>query len=252
MVKEIEFEKQNNKRLAVVCVLSFLVLLIMLGLVFWKGFRIQKVEVDGSDLYPAANIENWILNDKLSWNAMYVWAKYLVTDPEEIPFLEEPKITMKDPHTLHIQLKEKDIIGYLYVPAVGQNAYFNEDGIVVETSSERLENIMAITGITLEDVTPGEKIPIKQGQLKRMLNLTKALHKYQIMPQSVSYDDYSNIMLQYDSVTVNFGNSEYLTEKTSALSEIIPQLKGMTGILHMENWTEESTDIPFEKVDKSQ
>ena len=48
---------------------------------------------------------------------------------------------------MSIKVREKKIAGYLYVPAMGQNAYFNKDGVVVETSSRKLEGMMEVTGL---------------------------------------------------------------------------------------------------------
>ena len=75
----------------------------------------------------------------------------------------------------------------------------------------------------------------------------QGLKKYEILPNSIHYDEYSNMILGYETVTVNFGDSENITEKMATLAVIYPQLEGMSGTLHMENWSEDNTDVPFEK-----
>ena len=59
---------------------------------------------------------------------LYVFLKYKFKDAEEMPFLQQPEVRIKGPHSLSIKVREKKIAGYLYVPAMGQNAYFNKDG----------------------------------------------------------------------------------------------------------------------------
>ena len=40
---------------------------------------------------------------------------------------------------------------------------------------------------------------------------------------------------------------DYLEEKIMRLPHILPYLDGQTGILHLEDWTEDNTDIVFER-----
>ena len=47
------------------------------------------------------------------------------------------------------------------------------------------------------------------------------------------------------------GSVELLTQKVERLNEILPSITGMEGVLHMENWTEESANIIFQKVEES-
>ena len=47
------------------------------------------------------------------------------------------------------------------------------------------------------------------------------------------------------------GSLEFLTQKVERLAKIKPQLQGMEGTLHLENWTEETTNIVFDKTECS-
>ena len=54
-------------------------------------------------------------------------------------------------------------------------------------------------------------------------------------------------MLVYsDDITVNVGSADNLTDKIMRLQYILPQLTNQTGTLHLENWSNENTDIIFE------
>ena len=218
-----EKSEKGEKRINFLLILIILILLAALGVVAYKGFTVKQVQVEGTDLYPDETIRQWVLNDDYSWNTLYVFLKYKFKDAEEMPFLQQPEVRIKGPHSLSIKVREKKIAGYLYVPAMGQNAYFNKDGVVVETSSRKLEGMMEVTGLECSKVSP----------------------------QTIHCDEYSNIMLEYEKVTVNMGNSQNLSTKMETLSVIFPQLKDMSGTLHMENWSEENTDVPFEKSNGS-
>jgi cell division protein FtsQ len=43
------------------------------------------------------------------------------------------------------------------------------------------------------------------------------------------------------------GSEELLTQKVARIAKILPSLDGMSGVLHMENWTEETTNIVFDR-----
>ena len=76
---------------------------------YQKGYD-QGIKNGYDDGYRKAydeTIENVVLNDKYSWNSLYVFAKYRFKKPESIPFVDTMDITLKSPHKLHIKVYEK-------------------------------------------------------------------------------------------------------------------------------------------------
>ena len=93
-----------------------------------------------------------VLNDKYSWNSLYVYLKYKVKDTKKIPFIDTMSISLDSPHTLHISVYEKGMLGYIYIPGINENAYFDKDGFVVETSSDTVPGVPCIDGISCDKV----------------------------------------------------------------------------------------------------
>lgn len=244
-------EKRKKKRKLKVVAIIFLILLLLLGIsavVVVKVFTVEKVVVTGNEHYENEMIEQWVLNDEYSWNTLYVYLKYRFKEPEEIPFVDTMEVTMQLPHTIEIQVYEKGIIGYVYLSSLGQNAYFDKDGFVVETSSEVIEGVPRVSGMEVESVVLYEKLPIKgKNVLKHLLSLTQMLKKYEMVPDNITYGTDKSFTLEYDKVKVLLGTAENLNDKILRLSYILPQLEGMSGKLHLESWTENTTDISFEK-----
>ena len=118
---------------------------------------------------------------------------------------------MEDPQTLHIRVYEKGLLGYLYIPAIGQNAYFDKDGIVVETSSRVIENVPRMEGLDCSTVVLYEKLPIDNKLLKQLLTLTQTLKRAELEPDAIVYGVKNAPVLKYDNVSVNLGSMEYLT-----------------------------------------
>ena len=83
--------------------------------------------------------------------------------------------------------------------------------------------------------------------LRQLLNLTQTLKKYELQPVEIAFDKNEGAILYYDGVQVVVGEEDYLSQKIIRLSHILPELEGMRGTLHLENWTEETTDIVFDK-----
>lgn len=228
--------------------LIFVLLLALAALVVWKVFTVENVEVEGNELYSSGQIEQLVLNDEYSWNSLYVLLKYRFVDMGEVPFVDTMEVKLKNPHTVQISVYEKGILGCLYIESIGQYAYFDKDGFVVETSTEEIPDVPKVTGVTCEEVVLYEQLPLERGEvLKDLLNLTQILKKYDLLPQEIHYDDKLMPTLDYGGPRVVVGSEDYLSQKVVRLSAILPQLSGLSGTLYLDTWTPDTTDIVFER-----
>lgn len=246
MIREKRRKARKRKKI-VIALLVILLLIAAAALIVIKVFRVEKVEVEGNELYDAKVIEKAVLNDKYSWNSLYVFLKYRFVDTKKVPFVDTMEITLKDPQTLHIKVYEKGIMGYLYISSIDENAYFDKDGLVVETSSKVIDGTPQIIGIDCDKVVLYEKLPIGNAKLREILTLTQALKRNALIPDSITYGVANEPLLAYGKIKVEMGSLELLTQKVERLAKIKPSLEGMDGTLHLENWTEETTNIVFDK-----
>ena len=76
----------------------------------------------------------------------------------------------------------------------------------------------------------------------------QALKKNDVVSRKVQFNETGEISLDYGTVQVLLGGQENLTQKILRLSYILPELSGKTGTLHVENWTENTTDIIFDET----
>ena len=247
MVKE-DRRKKRKTKIKMYIALAILLMLALIAFIIVNVFTVEKVVVEGNVLYSDKQIEEMILNDEYSWNSIYVNLKYQFTEIGEIPFVDEMEISLDDPHTIHIKVYEKGILGYLYIPILGQNAYFDKDGFVVETSKERIPDVPKITGVKCNEVILYEQLPLEDSLvLRQLLNLTQTLKKYNLLPEEIRFDESMGAILTYEKIRVMVGFDDNLSQKIIRLSYILPQLEGLSGTLHLEKWTEENTDIIFDK-----
>ena len=241
--------RRKGKRKAAGLVFIFLLLFLGLGsLIAVKLFTVEKVVVEGSELYPEEAIEQWLLNDEYSWNSLYVFFKYKFQEPEDLAFVESADVSLEPPHTLKVTIHEKELRGRIYIDSMGQNAYFDKEGMVVEMSSEEIAGVPKITGMDVEQIVLNEKLPIKGNSvLKNLLSLTQILKKYELAPKSIKYGAEGTYTLKFGKISVRLGQAEDFNDKISRLSKILPKLDGQKGTLHLESWSENTTDITFEK-----
>jgi cell division protein FtsQ len=246
MIRE-ERKRAKRRKNILTTILFILILLVIAALVILLLFKVKKVEVEGNKLYDSEVIEETVLNDDYSWNSLYVFLKYKFVDTKDIPFVDTMEISLKSPQTLHITVYEKGIMGYLYISSIDENAYFDKDGIVVETSSEVIDGTPQIKGLDCDQVVLYEKLPIDDSRLRELLTLTQALKRNSLIPDSITYGGENEPVLAYGKVKVEMGSLELLTQKVERLAKIKPELEGLKGTLHLENWTEETTNIVFDK-----
>ena len=247
MIKE---ERRRKKRRKIG--LYILILLIAAGVfIVMNVFTVENVVVEGNELYSSTQIENMVLNDEYSWNSLYVDLKYRFVDIGEVPFVDTMEVSLDNPHTVHIKVYEKGMLGYLYINSIGQNAYFDKDGFVVETSTEVIDGVPKITGISCEEVVLYEKLQLENSDILRdLLNLTQTLKKYNLLPDEIQYDSNMEPVLYYGTIQVKIGSEDNLSQKVVRLSIILPQLDGLSGTLHLETWTPETTDIIWDRAEE--
>lgn len=250
MIKE---ERRRKKRRKIgLYILLILILLIAAGVfIVMNVFTVENVVVEGNELYSSTQIENMVLNDEYSWNSLYVDLKYRFVDIGEVPFVDTMEVSLDNPHTVHIRVYEKGMLGYLYINSIGQNAYFDKDGFVVETSTEVIDGVPKITGISCEEVVLYEKLQLENSDILRdLLNLTQTLKKYNLLPDEIQYDSNMEPVLYYGTIQVKIGSEDNLSQKVVRLSIILPQLDGLSGTLHLETWTPETTDIIWDRAEE--
>ena len=250
MIKEERRKKKKRKNFLQV-ILGILIVLALAVLIIFTVFKVKNVEVEGNKLYDAKVIEKAVLNDEYSWNSLYVDLKYRFVDIGEVPFVDTMEVSLDNPHTVHIKVYEKGMLGYLYINSIGQNAYFDKDGFVVETSTEVIDGVPKITGISCEEVVLYEKLQLENSDILRdLLNLTQTLKKYNLLPDEIQYDSNMEPVLYYGTIQVKIGSEDNLSQKVVRLSIILPQLDGLSGTLHLETWTPETTDIIWDRAEE--
>lgn len=209
-------------------------------------YKVDTVYVDGNIHYTNEEVMDMVMTGYYGNNSLYLSMKYRDKGIEGVPFVEKMDVNILDPNTIRINVYEKALAGY--VEYLGRYMYFDKDGIVVESSSERTSGIPQVTGLQFGYVVLNEPLPIENDEIfKKILSITQLLSKYELTADKIFFDSDYDLTLYFANVRVTLGNSEEIDEKIMRLQYILPELVGKSGTLRMENYTEDTKNITFEQ-----
>ena len=240
-----ETKTKTVKKLIVV--LAALAVLFILGLSFAGVFRVRQVTVTGNAYYTKEEVVDLLLDEGSLQNTLLVYLRYKYQEHPEIPFIDDFEVTMDSWQSLKIRGYEKNMVGY--VRYLGQDVYFDKDGIVVESSTQELEGIPQISGVTFDSLAIHQPLSVEDPTIfDTILSITKLLTKYDLDPDEIRFGAGGELFLQLGDVKVALGTGENLDEKISRLKQLEGDLKDKSGTLHMENYTDETTHISLESA----
>lgn len=221
-------EKINNK--LIVILVSVIVLLILFFAVF--SMQAKSISVEGNNQYTDEEIKNYIFDDVYDENILVLWAKTKLGKTETIPFVEKYDVEILSMDKVRVTIYEKSMVGY--IDYMGTYMYFDRDGVVVESSSQKIEGIPKVTGIEYEYILLHEKIPVENDDVfDLLLTVTQNLQKYKLEIEKINVTSKLEITLHIDDVKIYLGTDKDLSEKISDLSEFASKLEGRSGTMDM-------------------
>ena len=220
-------------------------ILLIFVLVFFLGVRVTGVQVEGNSFYTDDQIKNMILDVPMAKNS--ILAGFIDTEKstKDEAMIDSITVSRVNRNTLLLQVKEKQMIGYIEFQ--GQCVNFDRQGIVQIITEEPLENVPKIEGIDVKEAVQGERLSgINTTKLNTILSVGKMLEKMEEKPDRLVFNDLNQLVLYYGTIEVRLGDDENMDEKINRLVGILPELEGMSGILHLENTTEDSESVVFD------
>ena len=228
-------------------ILGTLGAVLLAGLVFFFSyFHVTKVEVMGTSRYTDEQVKEMALQGAFTDNSVLAVLLHSRVDVEGVPFVEGFYITRLSHNSICISVREKKAVGC--IPYLDSYIYFDRNGIFIESSHTRDELVPFFDGIEVSHVIEGEKLPIKGNSvLTTAVALATIFQKNDAIPDHIEFDTSYQITLTYGDIRVMLGKDEYLEDKMTRVSAILPKLSGKKGILHLENVNDNSKTITFEQ-----
>lgn len=229
------YRNKNEKHF----ILWGIILVFLLAAIVLATLRIQNFTVLGNTRYNSEEIVDLIFSDTWDTNSFYCFCKDKTKEHKQLPFIQRYDIDWEGPTSVVITVYEKNVVGY--VDYMSSHMYFDKDGIVVESTSENLEGIPLITGLSFGSIVLYKELPVQNSQVFRdILNLTGALDENNISCDKISYDNLLNATLYIGDLEVIMGGNANMEMKVFTLRDILPKIQGMKGELNLSNYSEGS------------
>ena len=240
-------EKENNFTketwLSVKQMLIILVILAVFAAGVWgfNSYRLKNITVEGLSRYTKEEF----LQKMKSGFPFVLTPVYCLQDSlnqKNIPFVEKYEIEYTDSHTARIIVHEKRVTGCVIV--MGRYMFFDKDGIVVESSDTRLDDVPVVTGLKFNEIVLFQQLNIqKQSLFNTILELTRLIDDKNIKVNEISFASNYEVTLYTDNVTVLLGKRTSYDEQINALDGILDSLQGRSATVDMQNYTMENKDV---------
>lgn len=219
----------------------FLAVLLLIAVLFCN---IKTVKVSGNQRYTEEQIENIIFDTKISKNSVYCYLQYRFKPHKTIPFVEDYKIVFRSPVEVEIITYEKSVVGY--VSYMNSLMYFDKDGIIVESTNEKLNGIPMITGLDFGQIVLHKPLPVKDGRIfDEILNLTQVLAMHHIIADKIAFNSQREATLTIGELKVKLGTNYEIDGKVSQLEGILNSYSDLAGTLYLDNYDQSNSNPLF-------
>lgn len=214
------------------------------------ALKITNITVTGNQKYSAKQIEALLFDSRWSKNSLYSYYQSQFQPHKQIPFIEDYEIVFQSPVSVEVIVYEKSVVGY--VSYMSSYMYFDKDGIIVESSSSKLEGVPLVTGLEFGQIVLNRPLPVENQQIfERVMNLTQLLSVVEIQTDRIHYDTHGNVTLTIGRIEVYLGDHQEMNGKISRLADILPELAGLEGTLYLDTYDENNGDKWYSFIPKA-
>ena len=232
--------RRGRGKTAAIVLGVILAIVLLIGILLFAT-QIKEIEVTGNQHYTEEQIIDLIFDEKWSKNSAYCYYENKFQEPKSIPFIEEYKVEFQSPSKVRVVVFEKSVVGY--VSYMSSYMYFDKDGIIVESSVEQLPGIPWITGMEFGHIVLHQPLPVaNQDIFDQILNLTQVLSVNGVRVDKINYNSFLEAELTIGDIIVELGNDDDLNGKVSELSDILPELAGLSGTLYLDSYDENNSN----------
>ena len=279
--------KKRRRRLARLLLLcaGILVLLVLLFFVIFQTKNIEVTGSNRYTEDEIRQLVEQ--QEPLSFNTVLLTFFPVRADFSGVPFLEDISYELISPTTVRAVVDEKTAVGYVEVDgqkayfdgdgivlecipqeeetqgqaqaegtqeeaeSLDTQPLTEEDQTETATQeyNPNLEDIPRIEGLNVVSASVGEQLSVSDTAIFETLDaLTRLLDRFELWPEQVNVSEEMELTLIYEgNIRILLGGEEYLEEKITKLSGILPQLEGLSGELHLEDVDERNGDVVFAK-----
>lgn len=231
--------KKNKRKVCVGAAITIAAVVLLI-----LSVRITEITVTGNKRYTQEQIEGILFQSAWDQNSAYCYYKNRFQEHQKIPFVEDYKIVFRSPTKVEVIIYEKSVVGY--VSYMNSYLYFDKDGIIVESASQKLDGIPWITGLQFGHIVLHKPLPVENSKIfEEILNLTQILSVYEIKVDKIKYNSHGEATLTIEDVEVVLGDSSNMSGKIAELNSMLTQLAGLSGTLYLDTYDETNSNLMY-------
>lgn len=223
-----------------------LLLAAVFALLAAAGFliRIREVTVTGNNRCTSEEITEILFPTAKERSLIYCYLNDRFGEHKKIPYVEDYDLEFQSPTSVEVIVYEKSIVGYLRY--MSSYMYFDKDGVVVDSTNEKLEGVPEVTGLEFGHIALYAPLPVKDSQVfDEVLSLTQALYDYEIEADEIRFGSRNQITLKIGEIDVELGTIDDIGGKISVLHDTLPVLEGQAGTLYLDSYDEANTSMMY-------
>lgn len=236
--KKITME-QKRKRRKILKWTSLIILMFVAIILFLLSsvFNIKEIKVINNNKISEQEIVN-LSSIKVNEN-MFKFLKIKASENIKTnPYIESAEIHRKLNETIEINVKER-VTTYMLPINEAEYAYMNNQGYILEISSEKLE-VPIIIGYSTESVEPGNRLEVadlkKLNTVVQILNTAKEKDLAEKIT-SINIEDEKDFVITMESENkiIHFGDSKSINDKFVKLVAVLEDTVGEKGEIFLKN-----------------
>lgn len=251
--REEDFQDERKKErparskaaIALIVIMAMAVLVLLVFLLF----HVRKIEVTGNQYVSEDEVVQWVQQDTMATNSLYILFQQKFNRQQALPLVEETVVSLKNPWTVQVKVYEKSIIGYL--ENNGQRIYFDEDGgVILISEEESMEGVTRVDGLNVDLTNIKEHATMSISNPEALVLVTEAissLKRSELSPDSINISG-SDVSMVFGVVTVYLGDEDLgtrIAQLPPVLSALNERYPGVSGIVHLENYNTSVKRIGF-------
>ncbi len=218
-----------------------LILTIILGVllvVVFMSYKAKAITIVGNEICSEEELKEHYFGGPLGDNMIVIWLKERFGVFDNIPFVRDADISIESGNNVTLQVYEKSLIACFYY--MGEYIYFDKDGMILDTYTERVEKIPCIEGISFTNFTMNEVIEVsEEGQIRTILALSELINHYDVYVERVLFSNNNEVTLYCGNIKVMLGKQDLYDQQIASVSDVLRQARenGLSGTIDMKNYS---------------
>src|SRR5690554_4062611 len=142
--------KSDNKNI-LHGVMKFLIVILVIaitGVIVLYLTKLEDITIEGNNHYSNEEVIDLLMTSETDKNTLLFYLNHMRGKNDNIPFVEKIDVKLTSRNGLHLQVYEKIVTGT--IEYMQSYLYFDREGIIVESSYDRLDNVPLVTGLSFK------------------------------------------------------------------------------------------------------